>query len=123
MNYYELLDIPFYASSTEISHAYRKKIRNYHPDKTRRADLDKFYQIQEAYEILSNKTTRDQYDETFLTASQSTIKEISQKYDFTPSTMKYMDLLINPDNFYPERWNMENLFSLMASFWENTPKN
>ena len=51
------------ASDQEITKAYRKLARQYHPDlnKTKEAE-EKFKDISEAYDVLSNKDSRQKYD-------------------------------------------------------------
>jgi len=60
-DYYEILGIQKSASDEEIKKAYRKLAHKYHPDKDG-GDEQKFKQINEAYQILSNKQKRAQYD-------------------------------------------------------------
>lgn len=62
-DYYETLGISRSASEAEIKSAYRKLARKYHPDinKTKEAE-EKFKDINEAYEVLSDKSKRQRYD-------------------------------------------------------------
>jgi DnaJ-class molecular chaperone len=64
-NYYQLLDISNDASSDDIKKAYRLYAKKFHPDKH---DGDKFFEerfkeVQEAYDVLSNSNEREAYDE------------------------------------------------------------
>lgn len=61
MDYYKILGIPKNASEEEIKKAYRKLAHKYHPDKG--GDGKKFKEINEAYQILSNREKRAQYDQ------------------------------------------------------------
>eukprot|EP00435_Cladocopium_sp_Y103_P049769 s486_g15.t1 len=68
-DYYKLLDVDDFASVKDIKGAYKKLALQYHPDKNRdkkpdklREMQDEFEKIQEAYEILSDRATRRQYD-------------------------------------------------------------
>ncbi len=61
MDYYKILGINKSASDEEIKKAYRKLAHQHHPDKTG-GDDKKFKEINEAYQILSNKEKRAQYD-------------------------------------------------------------
>jgi DnaJ-class molecular chaperone len=63
-DYYETLGVKKNASEQEIKNAYRKLARQYHPDRNpgdKQAET-KFKEIQEAYDVLSDKTKRTQYD-------------------------------------------------------------
>lgn len=60
---YKILNINFDASLDEIKLSYRKLVRIYHPDVAgKNADGNKFKEIQEAYEILTNEEERKKYD-------------------------------------------------------------
>ena len=59
-DYYQILGITRDASAEEIKKAYRELAHKYHPDKG--GDEKKFKEIAEAYQILSNKEKRAQYD-------------------------------------------------------------
>lgn len=61
---YETLEISDNASESEIKKAYRKLARQYHPDvnKDPKAE-EKFKEINAAYEILSDKEKKAQYDQ------------------------------------------------------------
>ncbi|MDO9266760.1 MAG: DnaJ C-terminal domain-containing protein [Sulfurimonas sp.] len=60
---YETLEISENASEAEIKKAYRKLARQYHPDVNKdKGAEDKFKEINSAYEILSDKKKKAQYD-------------------------------------------------------------
>lgn len=61
-DYYEILGVSKNATDDEIKKAYRKLAHKYHPDKAG-GDEAKFKEINAAYQVLSDKTKREQYDQ------------------------------------------------------------
>jgi len=61
---YDILGITKNATDEEIKSAYRKKMKEEHSDVNPNFDEEKFLNIRKAYETLSDKRRRAQYDET-----------------------------------------------------------
>lgn len=62
-DYYKILGIAKGASEDDVRKAYRKMALKFHPDKNKSAGAEeKFKEIAEAYEVLSDKRKRDVYD-------------------------------------------------------------
>jgi len=89
-DYYKILGIEKNASQEEIKKAFRQLARKYHPDLNsgNKQSEDKFKEINEAYQVLSNTDKRNQYDQ-------------------------YGEATFRPEDFsnYRESFNFDDLFS------------
>lgn len=63
-DYYKVLGIAKTANERDIKSAYRRKSKQYHPDKNpgNEEAAEKFVQVAEAYEVLSDSEKRGIYD-------------------------------------------------------------
>lgn len=68
-DYYKILEIGKSASGEEIKRAYRRLAQQYHPDKG--GDPEKFKEVSEAYQVLSDPQKRSQYDQFGTTFEQA----------------------------------------------------
>lgn len=69
---YKLLEVPRGASRDDIRKAHRRLVRKYHPDANHqdpRAE-ERFKEVQQAYEVLSNEQKRREYDQQFYASSR-----------------------------------------------------
>jgi len=64
-NYYVILGVTAAASLEELKSAYRRLARQFHPDVAGTAEVERFRDIQEAYETLASPDKRRAYDLTF----------------------------------------------------------
>ncbi|MFA6233666.1 MAG: DnaJ domain-containing protein [Bacteroidota bacterium] len=64
-NYYDILHVSETASEAEIKQAYRKLVKQFHPDKhpDDKSAEGKFKEVGEAYEVLKDPEKRRKYDE------------------------------------------------------------
>ncbi len=64
MDLYSVLEVEKWASKDEVKKAYRKLAMKYHPDRNAGDNEaeEKFKQINEAYQVLSDESKRQQYD-------------------------------------------------------------
>src|SRR5205823_2074422 len=64
-DYYDVLGVSRTAGADEIRKAHRKLVRQYHPDVNRNNPqaAEKFKEVQEAYDVLSDETKRKNYDQ------------------------------------------------------------
>lgn len=69
MNYYEILEIPKTATADEIKKSYNRLVLKYHPDRNKnksesekKAILEKYLKIKEAYDVLSDPVKKREYD-------------------------------------------------------------
>jgi curved DNA-binding protein CbpA len=82
VNYYDLLQIHPRAEMETVQRVYKLFAARYHPDNQQTGDAERFRQIREAFEVLSNAESRASYDEK-LEFNQPTALPVFQSKEFT----------------------------------------
>ena len=105
---YRLLGVNQKADSAKIKKAYRRAAKKYHPDVSPKGE-EKFKEVQEAYETLSDPEKKAVYD-----------REISKKAVPRPSSYNYSrplrtgPLRTGPSSLFDE---IDQFFSTVEDFW------
>jgi curved DNA-binding protein len=104
-NYYSILGVPRDATLDQIKQAYRGLARQYHPDLNpgNKEAEEKFKDLGEAYEVLSNEAKRSQYDKfssfwkkgEFWKGGRSPKKTGDMDYGQFPDFNTFVDQLLN----------------------------
>ena len=111
-DYYKILEINKNATDDEIKKAYRKLAKKWHPDKNLNNPKaeEKFKEIQEAYDVLSDKTEREKYDNPYTSSKEDPFagfdffKNFSRKTENKKSDYSFFDEM---ESFFNEK-NMRN---------------
>jgi hypothetical protein len=75
-NFYDILGLLSTATDREILKAYRQKAKLYHPDLNKSFDAhQRFIEVNEAYEVLRDRTKRKLYDNIFLRQNATDFRE------------------------------------------------
>jgi len=96
-DYYETLGVPKTATEDEIRTAFRKLARKHHPDvaKDKKTAEEKFKEINEAYEVLSDPEKRTKYDQLGAGWNQPGGERSSQVEDFINTAAAMAELNSN----------------------------
>ena len=84
-DYYKILGITMESNQLQIRKAFRELALKHHPDKNKNSEesKQKFMEIVQAYEILSDETSRKRYDDTL--ANKNNYPSFKQNpFDWTP---------------------------------------
>ena len=76
-NFYEILEVSEDSTQEEIKEAYKKKVKEYHPDHG--GSSEKFIEIVEAYETLSDPKKRKDYDDAGKVKKDKDIHSIANR--------------------------------------------
>lgn len=79
VDFYQVLDVSYYATSEEIKAAYRKKVHEFHPDKET-GNIELFKLVQEAYDVLKNEEKRKRYNDILFNSSNVAVVSTASKH-------------------------------------------
>lgn len=121
-DYYNILWISKWATEAEIKKAYRKKAMEWHPDKNKwdKKSEEKFKEINEAYQVLWDKSKRQQFD-TFWAAGWWF------SWSWNSSWFSWFEDMFKASASSRTSYNSKNfdfwdIFSEMFSAWQKTSK-
>ena len=64
-NYYDVIGVSNDATPEEIKKNFREIAKKIHPDKTKEDSEEEMAELNKAYEVLSDKESREKYDKYF----------------------------------------------------------
>lgn len=102
LNYYSILNINHKSSDKEIKKSYYKLSFKYHPDRNKDIDNKFFNQITDAYNIFSDKSLREEYDNKSIYGKNYDesleIFDLNYDFDYDSSKQKLEDFKKNQIN-------------------------
>lgn len=94
-DYYDLLGVGHQASAGEVKNAYHSLARHYHPDRFHQADAQlrnqiesAFARVAQAYEVLSDQSSRATYDAQFAASASPDAASKSAPRERPPASLK-----------------------------------
>lgn len=87
MNYYQILNIKNTATKSEIKNSYKKLVKKYHPDLydgNKEYAENKIKEINEAYNILSNESSKAEYDLLLTQNEYNNYESTHEIYETSP---------------------------------------
>lgn len=108
MNYYEILQVKTNASSIEIKQAYRKLVKEFHPDSQHKnANHDRIITLNAAYEVLSDTKNRHIYDQKLQEKLNNSVKNRHSNSHHATSYYQHNRQKQKEDEFSQFRWLKE----------------
>jgi DnaJ-class molecular chaperone len=130
--YYDILNIPHNANKEEIKKAYRSMAMKWHPDKNDYDTSNKFKQISEAYQVLSDDKLKKEYDMTL--NNNNNIKCMDpiifvDPYNLFNSIFSFLNIISNKNlsnqdkNAYFEETLVNNIYPIIINEINNLNSN
>lgn len=112
-DYYIILEVHYLASQAIIKSSYKQLSKIYHPDIG--GNIEKFHEIQEAYEVLSNPILRKKYEEKWLQYhSKGTLSKVAAE-DLYEEKQKNIIQAIEKGKVVDEIANIASLINGIAT--------
>ena len=105
IDYYKILDVDMEATVDEIKKNYIDLAKKFHPDQ-KNGNSEMFQLVSKAYEVLSNKETRKEYDLYFLNKSFSELQEDS----FFSMKDQFSDFIMTNDKKKLSKEELDKLY-------------
>lgn len=125
-NYYDILGIPQNATPDTIKKAYKVMAMKWHPDKNTYDTSNKFKEISEAYQTLSNEKLREDYNNNLRKPNFNVNKNINFKspFELFNDIFKIINTIINTElsEKYFEDILINNMYPIFAEELNNLNK-
>ena len=110
--YYAILEVSERASFQEIKRSYRKLARKYHPDRNDALEAEEtIKKINQAFEVLSNREQRRQYDSDILLT------------EFVPNDQEQTTTDLHESSLYGSQNSSPGSFKHSNTFWNKASNN
>ena len=122
---YKVLNLTYTATKEEIKSAYRKLVRIYHPDVSpESADVNKFKEIKEAYDVLIDDIARQKYDVLYGFFREKIGKEVNKNTNKYEEYMKSAQAKANKPQSFSKSFNdaLDGLFNNTYTTKKNVKK-
>lgn len=101
-NYYAVLRVPEDADAAAIRHAYRTLVRRFHPDAGIGSSAQKFREVTEAYNVLSDPQQRQVHDVDLARSRARSRVQPEPLISATPRDVVFRAFRVPPEPLIPE---------------------
>lgn len=96
-NLYSILGLSTSATEEEIKKAYKELAKKLHPDRNNGIETEQFKEITEAYDILSDKKKKAEYDKEII-GFNSSFEVNFENYEFTKDIFREYSMDLNKED-------------------------
>lgn len=96
-NLYSILGVSTSATEEEIKKAYKELAKKLHPDRNNGIETEQFKEINEAYDILSDKKKKAEYDKEII-GFNSSFEVNFENYEFTKDIFREYSMDLNKED-------------------------